>query len=166
MIDKDKIVNQLTDGISGLFKTNDEQCRTSVPSVYAVGDVVRGPMLAHKSSEKGVMVADIIIGHKNKTQINYDCIPSVIYTHPEISWVDKNEQELKAEGIKYKVGKFPEAFGRAVAADDTFDGFVKIISNEETDCILGCHIIGGYAVDLIAQSVIAVEFSFTAEDIV
>ncbi|MBU2238686.1 MAG: dihydrolipoyl dehydrogenase, partial [Gammaproteobacteria bacterium] len=102
----------------------DEQCRTSVPGVYAIGDIVRGPMLAHKASEEGVMVADIIAGHK--AQMNYDCIPSVIYTHPELAWVGKNEQELKAEGVKFKVGKFPfAASGRAMAANDT-DGFVKM----------------------------------------
>ncbi|NVK75014.1 dihydrolipoyl dehydrogenase [Marinomonas sp. CT5] len=141
----------------------DEQCRTSVPGVYAIGDIVRGPMLAHKASEEGVMVADIIAGHK--AQMNYDCIPSVIYTHPELAWVGKNEQELKAEGVKYKVGKFPfAASGRAMAANDT-DGFVKIIACEETDRILGCHIIGGHAADLIAQAVIAMEFGSTAEDI-
>ena len=141
----------------------DEQCRTSVPGVYAIGDIVRGPMLAHKASEEGVMVADIIAGHK--AQMNYDCIPSVIYTHPELAWVGKNEQELKAEGVKFKVGKFPfAASGRAMAANDT-DGFVKIIACEETDRILGCHIIGGHAADLIAQAVIAMEFGSTAEDI-
>lgn len=141
----------------------DEQCKTSVPGVYAIGDIVRGPMLAHKASEEGVMVADIIAGHK--AQMNYDCIPSVIYTHPELAWVGKTEQELKAEGIKYKVGKFPFAVsGRAMAANDT-DGFVKIIADEETDRILGCHIIGGHAADLIAQAVIAMEFGSTAEDI-
>lgn len=141
----------------------DDQCRTSVPGVYAIGDIVRGPMLAHKASEEGVMVADIIAGHK--MQMNYDCIPSVIYTHPELAWVGKNEQELKAEGVKFKVGKFPfAASGRAMAANDT-DGFVKIIADEETDRILGCHIIGGHAADLIAQAVIAMEFGSTAEDI-
>ncbi|MDE8602440.1 dihydrolipoyl dehydrogenase [Marinomonas sp. RSW2] len=141
----------------------DEQCRTSVPGVFAIGDIVRGPMLAHKASEEGVMVADIIAGHK--AQMNYDCIPSVIYTHPELAWVGKNEQELKAEGVKYKVGKFPfAASGRAMAANDT-DGFVKMIACEETDRILGCHIIGGHAADLIAQAVIAMEFGSTAEDI-
>lgn len=141
----------------------DEQCRTSVPGVFAIGDIVRGPMLAHKASEEGVMVADIIAGHK--MQMNYDCIPSVIYTHPELAWVGKNEQELKAEGVKFKVGKFPfAASGRAMAANDT-DGFVKIIADEETDRILGCHIIGGHAADLIAQAVIAMEFGSTAEDI-
>lgn len=141
----------------------DEQCRTNVPGVFAIGDIVRGPMLAHKASEEGVMVADIIAGHK--AQMNYDCIPSVIYTHPEIAWVGKNEQQLKAEGVKYKVGKFPfAASGRAMAANDT-DGFVKMLACEETDRILGCHIVGGHAADLIAQAVIAMEFGSTAEDI-
>ncbi|MFP8965250.1 dihydrolipoyl dehydrogenase [Pokkaliibacter sp. CJK22405] len=141
----------------------DDQCATSVPGVFAIGDIVRGPMLAHKASEEGIMVADIIAGHK--AQMNYDLIPSVIYTHPEIAWVGKTEQGLKAEGIKVKVGKFPfAASGRAMAANDT-DGFVKIIADEETDRILGCHIIGAHAADLIAQAVVAMEFGSSAEDI-
>ncbi|MFT5721635.1 MAG: dihydrolipoamide dehydrogenase [Motiliproteus sp.] len=145
------------------FIAVDGQCRTSVPSVYAIGDVVRGPMLAHKASEEGIMVADIIQGHK--AQMNYDCIPGVIYTHPEIAWVGKNEQQLKAEGVKIKVGKFPfAASGRAMASQDT-EGFVKLIADEATDRILGCHIIGGQASELIAQAVIAMEFGSTAEDL-
>ncbi|MFB9885022.1 dihydrolipoyl dehydrogenase [Balneatrix alpica] len=141
----------------------DDQCRTSVPGVYAIGDIVRGPMLAHKASEEGVMVADIIQGHK--AQMSYDLIPSVIYTHPELAWVGKTEQQLKAQGVKYKVGKFPfAASGRAMAANDT-EGFVKIIADEATDRILGCHIVGGHAADLIAQAVIAMEFGSSAEDI-
>lgn len=141
----------------------DNQCRTSVPGVFAVGDLVRGPMLAHKASEEGIMVADIIAGHK--AQMNYDCIPGIIYTHPEIAWVGKNEQQLKSEGVAYKVGKFPfAASGRAMASQDT-DGFVKIIADQETDRVLGCHIIGGLASELIAQAVIAMEFGSSAEDL-
>jgi dihydrolipoamide dehydrogenase len=145
------------------FIAVDGQCRTSVPGVYAIGDVVRGPMLAHKASEEGIMVADIIHGHK--AQMNYDCIPGIIYTHPELAWVGKNEQQLKAEGVKIKVGKFPfAASGRAMASQDT-EGFVKLIADEATDRILGCHIIGGQAGELIAQAVIAMEFGSTAEDL-
>ncbi len=141
----------------------DNQCRTSVPGVFAIGDLVRGPMLAHKASEEGIMVADIIAGHK--AQMNYDCIPGIIYTHPEIAWVGKNEQQLKSEGVAYKVGKFPfAASGRAMASQDT-DGFVKIIADQETDRVLGCHIIGGLASELIAQAVIAMEFGSSAEDL-
>ena len=145
------------------FIAVDGQCRTNLPGVYAIGDVVRGPMLAHKASEEGVMVADIIHGHK--AQMNYDCIPGIIYTHPELAWVGKNEQQLKAEGVKIKVGKFPfAASGRAMASQDT-EGFVKLIADEATDRILGCHIIGGQASELIAQAVIAMEFGSTAEDL-
>ncbi|MEH6628917.1 MAG: dihydrolipoyl dehydrogenase [Motiliproteus sp.] len=145
------------------FISVDNQCRTNVPGVFAIGDVVRGPMLAHKASEEGIMVADIIHGHK--AQMNYDCIPGIIYTHPEMAWVGKNEQQLKAEGVKYKVGKFPfAASGRAMASQDT-DGFVKLIACEETGRILGVHMIGGVVSELIAQAVIAMEFGSTAEDL-
>ena len=145
------------------FISVDNQCRTNVPGVFAIGDVVRGPMLAHKASEEGIMVADIIHGHK--AQMNYDCIPGIIYTHPEMAWVGKTEQQLKAEGVKYKVGKFPfAASGRAMASQDT-DGFVKLIADEETDRILGCHMVGGVASELIAQAVIAMEFGSSAEDL-
>ncbi|MEH6578235.1 MAG: dihydrolipoyl dehydrogenase [Amphritea sp.] len=141
----------------------DGQCRTEMPGVYAIGDSVRGPMLAHKASEEGVMVAEIIAGHH--AQMNYDVIPSIIYTHPELAWVGKTEQELKADGVKIKVGKFPfAASGRAMASNDT-DGFVKIIADEETDRILGVHMVGGIASELIAQGGIAMEFCSTAEDL-
>ncbi|WP_027857221.1 dihydrolipoyl dehydrogenase [Marinobacterium jannaschii] len=141
----------------------DEQCKTAAPGVYAIGDSVRGPMLAHKASEEGIMVADIIAGHK--AQMNYDVIPSIIYTHPELAWVGKTEQELKADGVAIKVGKFPfAASGRAMAADDT-DGFVKIIADEATDRILGVHMVGGIASELIAQAAIAMEFCSSAEDL-
>lgn len=139
------------------------RCKTDAPGVYAIGDVVRGPMLAHKASEEGMMVADIIAG--NKALINYDCIPWVIYTHPEMAWVGKTEQELKSEGVEIKVGKFPfAASGRAMAANDT-QGFVKLIADAQTDRILGCHILGGNASELIAQAVIAMEFGSSAEDL-
>lgn len=141
----------------------DENCRTGAPGVYAIGDSVRGPMLAHKASEEGIMVADIIAGHK--AAMNYDCIPNVIYTFPEMAWVGKTEQQLKAEGIKYKSGKFPfAASGRAMAANAT-EGFVKMLADEATDRILGVHIVGGIASELIAQGVIAMEFASSAEDL-
>ncbi|MFY0677218.1 MAG: dihydrolipoyl dehydrogenase [Neptuniibacter sp.] len=140
-----------------------EQCQTGVPGVFAIGDSVRGPMLAHKASEEGIMVADIIAGHH--AQMNYDVIPNIIYTHPELAWVGKTEQELKAEGVKVKVGKFPfAASGRAMAANET-EGFVKIIACEETDRILGCHMVGAIASELIGQAAIAMEFCSTAEDL-
>jgi len=146
----------------GFIFVND-QCATDAPGIYAIGDVVRGPMLAHKASEEGVMVAERIAGHK--AQMNYDCIPSVIYTHPEIAWVGKSEDELKADGDKYNVGMFPfAAVGRAMAADETA-GFVKIIADAETDRILGASIIGPSAGDLVQQVVIAMEFGSSAEDL-
>ena len=145
------------------FIAVDGQCRTGVAGVYAVGDVVRGPMLAHKGSEEGVMVAELIAG--KKAQINYDLIPSVIYTHPEIAWVGKTEQQLKQDGVPYKVGVFPfAASGRALAANDSA-GMAKIIAHEETDRVLGLHILGPSAGDLAQQGVIAMEFGSSAEDI-
>lgn len=146
----------------GFIKVND-QCMTNVPNVYAVGDVVRGPMLAHKGMEEGVMVAERLAN--KKTQVNYQLVPSVIYTHPEIAWVGKNEEELKAEEVDYNVGVFPfVASGRALAANDA-DGLIKTIADAKTDRILGCHIIGPSAADLLQQMVIAMEFSASAEDI-
>ncbi len=140
-----------------------EYCETEAPNVYAVGDVVRGPMLAHKGSEEGVMVVERIAG--KQAQMNYDCIPSVIYTHPEIAAVGKTEQELKADGVEYKIGVFPfAASGRALAANDS-EGMVKLIAHAETDRILGCHIVGPSAADLVQQVVIAMEFGSSAEDL-
>ena len=141
----------------------DDQCATTVPGVYAIGDVVRGPMLAHKGSEEGLMVAEIIAGHK--AQMNYDAIPNVIYTHPEIAWVGKTEEELKNEGVDYKVGAFPmAAIGRAMAQNAT-DGQVKIIADAKTDRVLGMHIFAAGASEMIAQGVIALEFASSAEDL-
>ncbi len=141
----------------------DDYCATSVPGVYAIGDVVRGAMLAHKASEEGVMVAERIAGHK--AQMNYDLIPSVIYTHPEIAWVGKTEQVLKAEGVAVNVGTFPfAASGRAMAANDTA-GFVKVIADAKTDRVLGVHVIGPSAAELVQQGAIGMEFGTSAEDL-
>ena len=141
----------------------DDHCGTSVPGVYAIGDVVRGLMLAHKASEEGVVVAERIAGHK--AQMNYDLIPSVIYTHPEAAWVGKNEQQLKAEGVEINVGVFPfAASGRAMAANDT-SGFVKIIACAKSDRVLGVHVIGPSAAELVQQGAIAMEFGTSAEDL-
>ncbi len=146
----------------GFIYVNDF-CATEAPNVYAVGDVVRGPMLAHKGSEEGVMVAERIAG--KHAQINYETIPSIIYTHPEIASVGKTEQELKADGVAYKSGMFPfAASGRALAANET-EGMVKLLADEESDRILGCHIVGPSAADLVQQIVIAMEFGASAEDI-
>lgn len=141
----------------------DDHCGTSVPGVYAIGDVVRGLMLAHKASEEGVVVAERIAGHK--AQMNYDLIPSVIYTHPEAAWVGKNEQQLKTEGVDINVGVFPfAASGRAMAANDTA-GFVKIIACAKSDRVLGVHVIGPSAAELVQQGAIAMEFGTSAEDL-
>ena len=146
----------------GFIFVNDS-CETEAAGIYAIGDVVRGPMLAHKGSEEGVMVAERIAG--KKAQMNYDCIPSVVYTHPEIAWVGKNEQELKSDGVEYKSGVFPfAASGRAMAANDT-GGMVKLLADVETDRVLGCHIIGPSAADLVQQAVIAMEFGASTEDL-
>jgi dihydrolipoamide dehydrogenase len=120
-------------------------------------------MLAHKGMEEGIMVAERIAG--SKPLVNYDCVPSVIYTHPEVAWVGKTEQELKASGVDYRVGSFPfAASGRALAANDT-QGMVKVIADGETDRILGVHVLGPQASELIAQAVIAMEFDACAEDL-
>jgi dihydrolipoamide dehydrogenase len=146
----------------GFIFVNDS-CETESPHIYAVGDIVRGPMLAHKGSEEGVMVAERIAG--KQAQMNYDTIPNVIYTHPEIASVGKTEQELKADGIEYLSGSFPfAASGRALASNDS-DGMVKMLADAETDRILGCHVIGPSAADLVQQIVIAMEFGSSAEDI-
>ncbi|PAT35155.1 dihydrolipoyl dehydrogenase [Comamonadaceae bacterium OH2310_COT-174] len=141
----------------------DGDCRTSVPGIWAVGDVVRGPMLAHKAEEEGVAVAERIAGQHG--HVNFDTIPYVIYTSPEISWVGKTEQQLKADGVAYKAGSFPFlANGRARALGDT-TGLVKIIADAKSDEILGVHIVGPQASELIAEAVMAMEFKASAEDI-
>lgn len=146
----------------GFIKVDDE-CRTNVPGVYAVGDCVRGPMLAHKGSEEGVMVADLIAGEV--AEMNYDVIPSVIYTAPEIAWVGKTEAEVKASGQAYKTGSFPfAASGRAKAMEQT-GGLVKMISSEDDDELLGVHIVGPMAGELIGEVVLAMEFQASTEDI-
>jgi len=146
----------------GLFHVND-YCETNVPGVYAIGDVVRGPMLAHKGSEEGVMAAERIAGEHGS--VNYDVMPNVIYTHPEVAWVGKTEEQLKSEGVDYQVGSFPfAASGRAKAKGDT-SGLVKIIRDKQSDRMLGAHLIGPSASELLGQSVLAMEFDATIEDI-
>ncbi len=140
-----------------------DHCRTDVPGVYAIGDVVRGPMLAHKGMEEGIMVAERIAGQLS--QVNYDCIPSVIYTQPEVAWVGDTEEVLKARAEPYKVGSFAfAANGRALAAHQS-EGLVRVLAHAESDRILGVHIIGPQASELIAQAVVAMEFSASAEDL-
>jgi dihydrolipoamide dehydrogenase len=141
----------------------DAHCRTNLPGVWAVGDVVSGPMLAHKAMEEGVMVAEIMAGQSG--HCNFDTIPWVLYTHPEIAWVGKTEQQLKTEGVAYKVGKIPfAANGRALGMGDT-SGFVKMLADATTDRILGVHIIGASASELISEAVVAMEFGAASEDL-
>ena len=141
----------------------DNQCRTDVPGVYAIGDLVRGPALAHKAIEEGVMVAEVIAGEH--TQVNYDAVPGVIYTHPEVAWVGKTEEEVKESGDAYKTGAVPfAANGRAMAAGET-GGMVKFVADEKTDRILGMHVVGPQASELIQQGVVAMEFGATIEDL-
>ncbi len=141
----------------------DAECKTNLPGVWAVGDVVRGPMLAHKAEEEGVAVAERIAGQHG--HVNFNTIPWVIYTSPEIAWVGQTEAQLKAEGREYKSGQFPfMANGRARALGDT-TGFVKMIADAKTDEILGVHIIGPYASELISEAVVAMEFKASSEDI-
>lgn len=147
----------------------DEFCRTNLANIFAVGDVVRGPMLAHKASEEGVAVAEAILAAENgsnvSNKIDFNIIPWVIYTSPEIAWVGKTEQELKAAGIPYKAGQFPFiANGRARALGETA-GFVKVLADEATDRILGVHMIGPYVSELISEAVVAMEFAASSEDI-
>ncbi len=145
------------------FIVVDEECRTRVQGVYAVGDCVRGPMLAHKGSEEGVMVADLIAGETS--EVNYDVVPSVLYTAPEIAWVGKTEEEVRSSGRGYKTGSFPfAANGRAKALEQT-SGMVKVIAAEDDDEILGVHIVGPMAGELIAEAVLAMEFSASTEDL-
>lgn len=145
------------------FIVVDEECRTRVKGVYAIGDCVRGPMLAHKGSEEGVMVADLIAGEI--AEMNYDVIPSVLYTSPEIAWTGKTEEQVKESGRPYKTGSFPfMASGRAKAMEQTA-GFVKIIASSDDDEVLGVHIVGPMAGELIAEAVLALEFSASTEDI-
>ncbi len=141
----------------------DEECRTRVKGVYAVGDCVRGAMLAHKASEEGVMVADLIAGEL--AEVNYDVIPSVIYTAPEIAWVGKTEAEVKASGRPYKTGAFPFAANGRAKALEQVSGMVKIIAAADDDEILGVHIVGPMAGELISEAVLALEFSASTEDL-
>ena len=144
------------------FVPVNEFCQTSIDNVYAVGDIVRGPMLAHKAMEEGVMVAERIAG--KRMEVNYDLVPSVIYTHPEIAWVGKTEKDLKEENIDYKKGSFPfSASGRALASGDSV-GFVKMLADKETDEVLGVQIFGNSASEILQQGLIGMEFSASSED--
>jgi len=151
---------KLTD--RGQVETNN-QLQTNIPNIYAIGDVVKGAMLAHKAEEEGVLVAEILAGQK--PHIDYNLIPGVVYTWPEVASVGQTEEQLKATGIAYKTGSFPmRALGRARASMD-LDGQVKILADATTDEILGVHMIGARAADMIAEAVTAMEFRASAEDV-
>ena len=159
-LNAEKAVVKVTD--RGQIEVNNH-LQTSASNIYAIGDVVRGAMLAHKAEEEGVMVAEIIAGQK--PHIDYNLIPGVVYTWPEVAAVGKTEEQLKADGVAYKAGSFPfKALGRARAGGDT-DGFVKILADAKTDEVLGVHMIGARCADLIAEAVTAMEFRASAEDI-
>jgi dihydrolipoamide dehydrogenase len=145
------------------FVAVDGDCKANLPNVWAIGDVVRGPMLAHKAEEEGVAVAERIAGQHG--HVNFNTVPSVIYTSPEIASVGKTEQQLKADGVAYKAGTFPFlANGRARALGDT-SGMVKVLADAKTDEVLGVHIVGPMASELIAEAVMAMEFRASSEDI-
>ena len=141
----------------------DGQFQTNVPGIYAIGDVIAGPMLAHKAEDEGVACAEIIAGQH--PHIDYNCIPSVVYTHPEIAWVGQTEEQLKETDRSYKVGKFPFMANSRARAQGDADGFVKVLADAETDEVLGVHIIGPEAGTIIAEAVVAMEFKASAEDI-
>ena len=159
-LNADKAGVKVTD--RGMIEVNDH-LQTNIPNIYAIGDVVRGAMLAHKAEEEGTMVAEIIAGQK--PHIDYNLIPGVVYTWPEVAAVGKTEEQLKEAGVAYKAGSFPfKALGRARAGGD-LDGFVKILADAKTDEVLGVHMIGARCADLIAEAVTAMEFRASAEDI-
>jgi dihydrolipoamide dehydrogenase len=145
------------------YVTVDEHFQTSAPGIYAIGDVIPGPMLAHKAEDEGVAVAEIIAGKPG--HVNYDVIPNVVYTYPEIASVGKSEDDLKAAGIAYNVGKFPFTANGRAKVNLTTDGFVKIIADAKTDRVLGVHIVGADAGNMIAEAAIAMEFGASSEDI-
>ena len=140
-----------------------EHFQTSVPSIYAIGDVIRGPMLAHKASEEGVAVVDAMVGRY--AEVNYDAIPSIVYTDPEIASVGKTEEELRAANVPYRKGTFPFRFNGRARAMNATEGFAKILAHEKTDRILGAHIIGPHAGDLVAELAVAIDMMASAEDV-
>ena len=141
----------------------DKEFRTSVKNIFAIGDVIRGPMLAHKAEEEGIAVAEIMAGQSG--HVNYDVIPGVIYTSPEVAAVGKTEEELKKININYKVGKFPFMANSRAKVNNETEGFVKILADSKTDKVLGVHIIGPHSGDMIAEMAIAMEFGASSEDI-
>ena len=141
----------------------DDHFKTNVPGIYAIGDVVRGPMLAHKAEDEGIAVAEIIAGKAG--HVNYDCIPGVVYTYPEVATVGKSEEDLKAAGVAYTVGKFPFTANGRARANRATDGFVKVLADATTDKVLGVHIVGAGAGEMIHEAVVLMEFGGSAEDL-
>eukprot|EP00455_Lapot_gusevi_P029216 TRINITY_DN3128_c0_g1_i2.p2 TRINITY_DN3128_c0_g1~~TRINITY_DN3128_c0_g1_i2.p2 ORF type:complete len:221 (+),score=116.61 TRINITY_DN3128_c0_g1_i2:33-665(+) len=137
--------------------------QTNVPSIYAIGDVVAGPMLAHKAEEEGIACVEMLAGKAG--HVNYDTIPNVIYTHPEVAAVGKTEEELKSAGVKYRLGKFPFLANSRAKTNDDYDGQIKVLADAETDRILGIHIIGPNAGEMIAEGVLAMEYGASSEDV-
>ena len=141
----------------------DAHFQTSVPGIYAIGDVIAGPMLAHKAEDEGIAAAELIAGQAG--HVNYDVIPNVVYTYPEVAAVGKSEEELKDAGIAYKVGKFPFTANARAKVNLTTDGFVKILADAKTDRVLGIHILGPDAGNMIAEPAMAMEFGASSEDV-
>ena len=141
----------------------DEKFQTSVKNIFAIGDVIRGPMLAHKAEEEGIAVAESLAGQAG--HVNYNVIPGVIYTAPEVASVGKTEEELKASNINYKIGKFPFMANSRAKVNNEVEGFVKILADSKTDKVLGVHIIGPHCGDMIAEMALAMEFGASSEDI-
>jgi dihydrolipoamide dehydrogenase len=141
----------------------DAHLQTSVPGIWAIGDVIDGPMLAHKASEDGIAVVETIAGQKG--HVNWDLVPSIIYTQPEVAWVGKTEEQLKAAGIDYKIGKYPFLADPRSRANGATEGFAKVLADKATDQVLGVHIIGAEAGTMIAEAAMAMEFKASAEDI-
>lgn len=146
----------------GRVKVN-KNFETNIKNIYAIGDVIEGPMLAHKAEEEGIAVAELIAGQSG--HVNYDVIPGVVYTSPEVASVGKTEEQLKEKGISYKIGKFPFAANSRAKAIDAPEGFVKILADSVTDKVLGVHIIGSHAGEMIAEMSVAMEFGASSEDI-
>ena len=147
---------------SGRIKVN-KKFQTNVKNIYAIGDVIQGPMLAHKAEEEGIAVAELLAGQSG--HVNYDVIPGVIYTSPEVAYVGKTEEQLKKEGVNYKVGKFPFLANSRAKVNNETEGFVKILADSKSDRVLGVHIIGPHCGDMIAEMALAMEFGASAEDV-
>jgi len=137
--------------------------QTVIPNIHAIGDCIHGPMLAHKAEDEGIICVEGILG--GPCHIDYNCVPSVIYTHPEVGWVGKSEEDLKAEGVEYKIGKFPFMANSRAKTNNETDGFVKVLACKNTDRVLGTHIIGPSAGELINEAVLAHEYGASSEDI-